>query len=47
MDKEFVDAEIKRVTRNLDNNLVAMKMQEMKLEKKLFDYVSSDIIDSY
>ncbi|MBR2651739.1 hypothetical protein IKD48_03030, partial [bacterium] len=29
------------------NNLVAMKMQEMKLEKKLFDYVSSDIIDSY
>ncbi len=47
LDKDFVDAEIKRITKNLDDGIIFAKKREFKLEKNFMDYVVSDIIDSY
>ena len=48
MDKEFaLDMDIKKIAKSFDDDLVAFKLKEFKLEKKLINYVTKDIVDSY
>ena len=47
LNKENVDAEIDYMARSLNDGLVRMKLNEAKIERTLFDYVTKDILDSY
>lgn len=48
MDKEFIfDMDIKRIAKSFDDDLVEFKLKEFKLEKKLINYITKDIVDSY